>query len=809
MKKTKYLITAFACLAALFIAKAAEDVVVVKMNSGAQKIINVSDIENMAFEDAPEPVREVIKNVPVTHQKYYRGDTIFDDYFPEGATRDIVKSYRPDKPNTVTYTILDFLGTGSRSAESQNISIEVPDITNINQGWTPVEIPYQFSGLVLGEDSIYISRQGGIFYPECGKFDLVLSCFVRDTTYYDGYRQIGATNFLTQFDGYPDYQIDLTYEGLKKESDGKYYATVSGIPHSGVASMKFEARMGGNSDADYFVQEYTGGFPFIIKFPVTKDGRHYVLATAYSPEGKEALCAGLGFDVLLGYDPEADTDKAIASTLDILSRFSSLQSVYSEHFDFGYPGIMLGLDLQTADCASPNNGYNHFRYWSGFTSPSSAGAPAGMTWYTMYDQIEKCNKVTAIIKADDSDSKRQFLRAQALGVRAFDYFVLAQLFQFNYQLPGMPDKPCLPIVLESNQEAYRTEGAPRATVEAVYQQILSDINETIHLLENTDVTGSDILVSKNKRFISLASAYGLRARIYLTMGKYAEAENDARSAIAAFAGSPLSKTEAARPGFNSIDLNNWMWGIAINEGDRVVSSGIISWPSMVCTFSSNGYISVGSWKYCASDLYDRIPSNDVRKGWFLDRNFKSSNLNTEEKLYINDITNLEAYTNVKFAAYNNVVGQSVNANDIMLMRVEEMYYIMYEAMARNGNVAGAIDGFTQFIRSYRDSSYTLNASTAEEVAEAIFQDKRVEFWGEGLIWFDYMRLDKPIMRFDKNWPYEESFDIPSLSLDPSPDKPRAGIMIYCIPQREISENPQISDQDNNPACNRPQPGETF
>lgn len=53
MKKTKYLITAFACLAALFIAKAAEDVVVVKMKSGAQKIINVSDIDNMAFEDAP------------------------------------------------------------------------------------------------------------------------------------------------------------------------------------------------------------------------------------------------------------------------------------------------------------------------------------------------------------------------------------------------------------------------------------------------------------------------------------------------------------------------------------------------------------------------------------------------------------------------------------------------------------------------------------------------------------------------------------------------------------------------------------
>ncbi len=497
----------------------------------------------------------------------------------------------------------------------------------------------------------------------------------------------------------------------------------------------------------------------------------------------------------------------VAGVSGIFATASTYMSVYGNHFDFGYPGVMIGLDMQTADYACPYTGYNWYRYWSGYTSPTAAGTPAGMAWYHLYDQIFTCNAVAKSMSPDSEDPTIQFSRAQAVATRAFDYFTLAQLFQFNYQL--VPDAKCVPLVLDTNEAEVAENGAPRASVREVYNQVLADINEAVALLEKTNVTAANMIDSKPKRMISKATAYGLRARVYLTMGEYQKAADDAAAAIASFSGQPLDMKSAGKPGFNSLDLSNWMWGIAIAETDRVVTSGIVNWPSMVVTFCENGYVAVGAWKYCASDLYAAIPVSDVRKGWFLDENYQSANLSAAQQAYVDNLQDLVPYVNVKFDSYNGVIGQSVNANDLMLMRVEEMYYIQYEAMARAGQAAAAAEGFTNFIRTYRNPNYTMNATAADDVAEAIYQDKRVEFWGEGLAFFDYMRLDRPVMRMGKNWDPAETFNIPSYSLDKTPEKELAGVLIYCIPQGEINGNPQISDDDNNKQCNRPAPNQTF
>ena len=72
---------------------------------------------------------------------------------------------------------------------------------------------------------------------------------------------------------------------------------------------------------------------------------------------------------------------------------------------------------------------------------------------------------------------------------------------------------------------------PRATVQQVYDQIMSDLNQAIELLAGFD-NGS------NKDQIDEAVAYGLRARANLLMQKWAEAASDAEKAIAG--GTPQS-----------------------------------------------------------------------------------------------------------------------------------------------------------------------------------------------------------------------------------------------------------------------------
>lgn len=501
-------------------------------------------------------------------------------------------------------------------------------------------------------------------------------------------------------------------------------------------------------------------------------------------------------------------DMAQAGVLGCSSAFSTYMTVYGNHFDFGYPGVMIGLDLQTETEFCGWNGYNWFRYWQGFTSPSAQGTPSGMAWYHIYDQVFNANAVAASIPEDTDDPTLRLYRAQAVGTRAFDYFVLAQLYQYNYALN--PQAPCVPVITNENSDEAALNGCARATVQEVYDQILKDLDETVSLLGSNCTDPAAVVDSKPKRMISLPVAYGLRARVNLTMQNYAAAASDAQNAIAAFSGRPYSIGEVSVPTFTSLDDPSWMWGIAIAETDRVVTSAIVNFPSMTCTFS-DGYVNVGAWKFASNVLYAGIPATDVRKGWFLDDNLMSANLNSQQQSYIlNECPDIEPFTQVKFNSYQGVLAQSTNASDVPLMRIEEMYYILAEAQAMSGNTDGAKSTFENFIQTYRNPSYAMTASSAEAIRTAIYNDKCVEFYGEGLVYFDIMRLDRGVDRSEaSNCPAQARFQIPSYSQDTSGSdyktKTKAGVLIYCIPQGEVNGNPKISTDDNNPTCPAPTP----
>lgn len=517
---------------------------------------------------------------------------------------------------------------------------------------------------------------------------------------------------------------------------------------------------------------------------------------------------------------ELNPEMSRAAVISCFSAFSSYMSVYDYHFDFGYPSIMLGLDLQGQDMICDDSGYNWFSYWEGYTSPTASGTPTSMAWYHIYDQIFAANAAlvsfapsygslseTEVAKANEErmkseaymagldalDNEIKYYRAQAVATRAFDYWVLAQLYQFNYA--GNETKPCVPIITEQNSAIVETEGAARASVQEVYDLILADLDEAVYLISKSGYTPDQVIDSKPKRMVSLATAYGLRARVYLTMHKYDEAAKDAQAAIQNFSGKPYSSLEVSKPSFASLDDNAWMWGIAINENDRVVTSGIVNWPSMVCTFCGNGYVSVGAWKYLNQDVYDGISPDDVRKGWFLNSGLTSKNLTKAQQNYIDSYDGIPPYTNVKFDSYKGVVGQSTNANDIPLMRIEEMYYILAESQAMSGNFEAGKETITSFINNYRNPKWVSEATTAAELQNEIYQDRRVEFYGEGLSYFDLMRLNLPVQRAYKNWPAAYSLEVAADDV----------IRIYCIPKAEITANPKLSDSDNNPEGTRPSP----
>lgn len=482
----------------------------------------------------------------------------------------------------------------------------------------------------------------------------------------------------------------------------------------------------------------------------------------------------------------SDPSKIEASVAAITANFTQYAKIYTEddnvHSDIGYPTIMLATDSRTTDFIADIIGYNWYSDSADYSDCLNTSVATIEFWGTLYNQIYTANAVIGTVDSETTDPTLQFYLAQALAIRAFDYFTLVQLYQFNYK--GHEDAPGVPIITPENAEEVASNGCARSTVKETYEFILGDLNKAIDLLSKTTKTRAD------KRYVSLDVAYGIRARVNLTMHNYADALSDAEAALARTSSVPYSSAAISKPTFIDIEDTSWMWGILITDKDRVSTTGICNFPSHMGSLNY-GYASVGGWRRISPKLYNQISESDVRKGWFLNDKGVSANLPAAAQSYITG-KGAPAYTQVKYGVLNDQWGTDNNATDVILMRVEEMYLIKAEAQAMSNNVSSGVSTLNSFVNTYRDPSYKCTATTAEAVQEAIWLQRRIEFWGEGLAYYDVMRLNKGVNRLGCGFPKAAVFNI--TAGDP--------VLIYSIPNKEVQYNPLL---ENNPLVSAPTP----
>ena len=110
----------------------------------------------------------------------------------------------------------------------------------------------------------------------------------------------------------------------------------------------------------------------------------------------------------------------------------------------------------------------------------------------------------------------------------------------------------------------------------------------------------------------------------------------------------------------------------------------------------------------------------------------------------------QKYTSLKFRpADGDVLNYTVgNGADWCLMRIEEMYFIEMEAELNINGLAKAQELMNDFMQEYRYSSYdcSLITMTEEAFITELMLQRRIEFWGEGILFFDYKRLNQGITR---------------------------------------------------------------
>lgn len=463
------------------------------------------------------------------------------------------------------------------------------------------------------------------------------------------------------------------------------------------------------------------------------------------------------------------------------------------HYDFGYASTMMMMDASGQDEPSQVSGYNWYNKPLRFVDRTANSETTYFIWNQCYKNIKVANDVLKSVDLENLSDVAKSYVGQAYAMRAFEYFTLIQLYQFTYK--GHEDAAGVPLVTEKTTEA-EANNNPRAAVKNVYKQIMDDLNIAIDYLTDSRSAKSEI----NRQV-----AYGLRARVNLVMQNWSDAAADAKKAAEGY--TPLSKEAAAAPGFNDVSASNWIWGNIVDESNDIVQTGILNFPAMMCSFTGNGYSPTYACRMINSKLWKEIPSTDVRKGWWIDENLNSSIVDSKYVVHqkdedeegnvvkylavynqtgdeVADIT--EPYTNVKFGAYKNQYGNELNACDIPLMRVEEMILIQAEATAMGGNVEEGKRILENFVRTYRDPSYTCNATTAEGVQDAVWFQRRVELWGEGFSFTDLLRLKKPLDRTGANYEVSVRFKLPAES----------PIFLYLIPEDEENHNEALVGNNN-------------
>lgn len=427
-----------------------------------------------------------------------------------------------------------------------------------------------------------------------------------------------------------------------------------------------------------------------------------------------------------------------------------------DHFDFGYPGIFGATDRLVGEVfpvsgnlPGGNQYYDRWQPWLYINGLAANNWPTEFFYTNYYKFIFTANEAIEI--ANGAEGYEEMLGVGKT-FRALCYLDMAR--QYDPLPAKAPERPAyeteleavkgltVPIVREGMTLA-ELENNPRATREEMFEFILEDLNAAETLLAH--------YTPASKNLPSLAVVYGLKARAYLWLGGFEDSYENvptgnaayrlaaeyARKAIDASGCTIMTETQWLDPatGFNTVN-SSWMWGM-IQTTDTVLNN-LLSWSAHMCPESIWGY-GYGAQPGLSVFSYNRISSGDFRKKVFVgpDRSYEA--IQPYTSLTEDEFKTIAPYASFKFHTNGGEKRSYATGNvtSIPMMRVEEMYLIEAEATAHYD--AGTGKSLLLSFMTNRDPAYTVPAAN-DLIDEIIFQ-KRIEFWGEGIIFYDLKRLN--------------------------------------------------------------------
>lgn len=320
--------------------------------------------------------------------------------------------------------------------------------------------------------------------------------------------------------------------------------------------------------------------------------------------------------------------------------------------------------------------------------PDIYGSQPSPEWRNEYEKIYYANAVLSTIEkvpvTSTNTAQWNSIKGAALFLRAAGHYNLVSLFAKPYDAATAATDLGIPVKTSPDVN----QPAVRGNVKAVYDQVIADLNEAKQLLPLT-------VIAKTRP--SKVAAEGLLADVYLTMGNYDMALENADAALGKY---------STLLNYNTLDPASLTPFTRFNN-EVIYHAVQISYGIMVLGTA-----------YIDTLLYQSYHDDDLRK-----------------VLYFRNRT-----IGFSFKGSYNQSGTSFFSG----ITTDELYLIRAECYARKNNIPAAMADLNSLLQTrWKTGTYTdMTAGSQAAALTLVLAERRKELVFRGRRWNDLRRLNK-------------------------------------------------------------------
>lgn len=437
---------------------------------------------------------------------------------------------------------------------------------------------------------------------------------------------------------------------------------------------------------------------------------------------------------------------------------------------------------------------------------------------------------------DETNNPQMWVAASAFTYRAHAYTQLMRVYAPRWEDSNNGTKYCIVLRTRTGE----SNDKPFSTCNEVYDQIYSDLDNAIYYFEKAKNAATDAMSRGNDElyYVNEDVARGIYVRAALLKNDYKTAQTMAHNARQNYR---IMTGDEYLEGF-SVTNPEWMWAPAMDYlGVYYYNFG--------SHFACNGHYVI-SWGYSDSmqyDLYKNFKATDVRSQLYFGPLCIQHEPEMAEKW---GITEEDFYDTANYRATSYGVsltgsGKSPSGKNLAMwnflkeygtrfyplrpadikgiyltnskglsfgiqykfqglddgytscwtpyMRAAEMLLSEAEAAYQNGDNPTAVSCLTELM-AQRDPEYKIPATSGQALLDEIKLQRRLEFFGEGMNWYDFKRWNQAFSFKGLSTNFEDMGSYPTALVQDFPTDFMMGWRAG-IPQSEFTYNKAADPTD--------------